>query len=59
MEVNVNNHSSHHSSVAMKPVSASKKKRSTPKVPKTHDTPSVNFEGARQSCVRKVSNAIY
>ncbi|XP_015607194.1 INO80 complex subunit E isoform X2 [Cephus cinctus] len=41
VEMNVNNHSSHHSSATVKPLSTSKKKKPVPKAPKTHNTPSV------------------
>lgn len=37
VEVNISNHSSHHPSVVAKPLSTSKKKKSTPKVSKTHN----------------------
>lgn len=39
--MNVNNHTSHHSAVITKPLSTSKKKKSTPKVTKTNSTPIV------------------
>lgn len=39
--MNINNHTSHHSSMVTKPLSTSKKKRSTPKVAKTNNTPIV------------------
>ncbi|KAL6442450.1 myb-like protein V [Polyergus mexicanus] len=41
VEMNVNNHTSHHSSIVTKPLSTSKKKKSTPKVAKTNNTPIV------------------
>lgn len=40
--MNVNNHTSHHSSIVTKPLSTSKKKKSTPKVAKTNNTPIVS-----------------
>lgn len=41
VEMNVNNHSSHHSSATVKPLSTSKKKKSVPKAPKIHNAPLV------------------
>ena len=43
MEVNVNNHTPHHPAATMKPLNTSKKKKATPKIPKTHNPPSVRF----------------
>lgn len=40
--MNINNHTSHHSSTITKPLSTSKKKKSTPKVAKTNNTPVVS-----------------
>lgn len=40
--MNINNHTSHHSSMVTKPLSTSKKKKSTPKVAKTNNTPIVS-----------------
>ncbi|XP_051172605.1 INO80 complex subunit E [Leptopilina boulardi] len=57
MEVNVNNHFSHHSPVVVKPMSASKKKKSTPKVPKVYDTPPINYESLKQPCNRKMQSS--
>lgn len=42
VEININNHTSHHSSMVTKPLSTSKKKKSTPKVAKTNNTPIVS-----------------
>lgn len=42
VEMNINNHTSHHSSMVTKPLSTSKKKRSTPKAAKTNNTPIVS-----------------
>jgi len=42
VEMNINNHTSHHSSMVTKPLSTSKKKRSTPKVAKTNNIPIVS-----------------
>lgn len=42
VEMNINNHTSHHSSTITKPLSTSKKKKSTPKVAKTNNTPIVS-----------------
>jgi len=42
VEMNINNHTSHHSSMVTKPLSTSKKKRSTPKVTKTNNIPIVS-----------------
>lgn len=41
--MNINNHTSHHSSIVTKPLSTSKKKKSTPKVAKTNNTPIVSM----------------
>lgn len=42
VEMNINNHTSHHSSMVTKPLSTSKKKKSTPKAAKTNNTPIVS-----------------
>lgn len=42
VETNINNHTSHHSPMVTKPLNTSKKKKSTPKVVKTNNTPIVS-----------------
>ncbi|XP_046421796.1 INO80 complex subunit E isoform X1 [Neodiprion virginianus] len=42
IEANVNNHSVHHQSAPMKPLSTSKKKKPVPKPPKAQNTPAVH-----------------
>jgi len=44
VETNVNNHTSHHSPIVTKPLNTSKKKKSTPKVVKTNNTPIVSTD---------------
>jgi hypothetical protein len=42
-DMNINNHTSHHSTMVTKPLNTSKKKKSTPKVAKTNNTPIVSM----------------